>query len=71
MKKILHLTIFLAVVAAVAGGALAFANDLTTPIIEKNQLAAEKESLKILYPEASDFKSVALKGDSNILNLLY
>ena len=37
MKKILHLTIFLAVVAAVAGGALAFANDLTTPIIENWQ----------------------------------
>ena len=71
MKKILHLTIFLAVVAAVAGGALAFANDLTTPIIEKNQLAAEKESLKILYPEASDFKSVALKGDSKTIQKIF
>ena len=28
MKKILHLTVFLALIAALAGGALAFANNL-------------------------------------------
>ena len=42
MKKILHLTVFLALIAALAGGALAFANNMTAPVIAANELAAEK-----------------------------
>ena len=54
MKKILHLTVFLALVAALAGGALGYANSLTAPIIEENELKAEKETLIKLYPDVSD-----------------
>ena len=50
MKKIIHLTLFLAIVSAIAGGALAFANQITQPIITANAEAAEKESLIQLFP---------------------
>ena len=33
MNKIVHLGLFLAIVSAVAGGALAFANQMRTPMI--------------------------------------
>lgn len=60
MKKILHLTIFLALVAAIAGGALAYANSLTAPVIAYNAELAEKESLLEMYPDAdlADFESI-------------
>lgn len=53
MKKILHLTVFLAVVGALSAGVLSYVNDLTAPIIEEQKLAAVKESLEVLYPGAS------------------
>ena len=51
MKKIIHLTVFLALIAAIAGAALGLANSLTAPVIAKNELAAEKETLKKIYPD--------------------
>lgn len=55
-----YLAIFLAVVAAIAGGALSFANSMTAPVIKSNDEKAEKASLLEMYPEASvdDFKVV-------------
>lgn len=53
MKKILHLTVFLALVGALSAGVLSYVNDLTAPIIEEQKLAAVKESLEVLYPGAS------------------
>lgn len=53
MKKIIHLTLFLAIVSAIAGGALAFANQVTLPIITANKEATEKQSLLELYPGSS------------------
>ena len=50
MKKIIHLTLFLAIVSAIAGAALAFANQMTAPIIAANEEATEKASLLELYP---------------------
>lgn len=69
MKKILHLTIFLAVIAAIAGGALAFANDVTAPIIEKNALASEQKNLKKLFPDADSFQSVEVKKNAKYANI--
>lgn len=68
MKKVLHLTFFLALVAAIAGGALAFANSLTAPIVAANALAAEKENLKLIFPDAadSDFEEVNVKDSETI-----
>lgn len=59
-NNILHLTLFLAIVSALAGGALAFANNLTAPIIAENAEKAEKQTLLEMYPEAdlSDFETI-------------
>lgn len=54
MKKILHLTLFLALISGIAGIALGFANDMTAPVIEANNLKAEKENLKVIYPDVAD-----------------
>ena len=65
MKKILHLTVFLALIAALAGGALAFANNMTAPVIAANELAAEKETLKEIYPDVSDDAFVKVKDNAS------
>ncbi len=49
MKKIIHLTVFLAIIAALAGAALGFANSVTAPVIAENALKAERETLKVIY----------------------
>ncbi len=54
MNKTLKLTLFLAIVSAIAGAALGFANNVTAPIIAENALKAEKATLKIIYPDVSD-----------------
>lgn len=63
MKKILHLTVFLALISAIAGGALAAVNTMTAPIIEEAAIASEKANLELIYPGA-DFKAVELSGDT-------
>lgn len=60
----LYLAVFLAIVAALAGGALALANNLTAPIIAENGLRAEKETLLEMYPDASLEEFVAVDADS-------
>ena len=45
MNKILKLGVFLAVVSAIAGGALAFANEMTAPVIAANNEKTEKAAL--------------------------
>ena len=53
MKKIIHLTVFLAVVGALSAAVLSSVNNLTAPIIEAQKLAAVQESLELLYPGES------------------
>lgn len=53
MKKVIHLTIFLAIVAALAGAALGFANHMTAPVIAKNDQLAETQTLHKIYKDAS------------------
>lgn len=69
MKKILHLTIFLAVISALAGGALAFANEMTSPIIAENAMAAEKKNLAKMFPGVNDFTPVDVKKADHILKI--
>ncbi len=73
MNKIVHLALFLAIVSAVAGGALAFANQLTSPIIAENNAKQEKESLLAMYPDASEdeFKQVDTSFDSKTVQKVY
>ncbi len=69
MKKIVSLTLFLALISALAGGSLAAVNSVTAPIIEENKIAVEKESLEQLYPGA-EFKIVEFKdADPAIQNI--
>lgn len=72
-NNIVKLAIFLAVVSALAGGALAWANNLTAPIIEANNEKAEKEVLQQMYPKASldDFKPVEYTGDNASIDTIY
>lgn len=74
MNKIVHLTLFLAISSAVAGGALAYANKITAPIIAENEEKQEKESLQEMYPDASltDFEEIDLsKIDSTTITKAY
>lgn len=63
-NNIVHLTLFLGITAAIAGGALSFANQLTAPVIKANETKAEKESLLKMYPDASvnDFEVIEDDG---------
>ena len=73
MNKIAHLTIFLSIVSAVAGGALALANQMTAPVIAANNERLEKESLQKMYPEASesDFELVQLETENANIQKVY
>lgn len=73
MKKILHLTIFLAVVSALAGGALSWANNLTAPVIAANKEREEKQVLLEMYPTANvdDFHIVDVTVDNASVNKVY
>lgn len=73
MKNILHLTLFLAIVSAVAGGALAWANQLTAPVIQANNERAEKQILLEMYPDAQvdDFHIVDYTVDNPSVNRIY
>lgn len=53
MKKTIHLTVFLAVVAALCTGVLATVNMFTKDIIAEQNASAETAALKELYPDAS------------------
>lgn len=59
MKKILQLTIFLAVVAALSTGVLAFANYLTKDKIAEQAAGAETAALNELYPDAQDITVIS------------
>lgn len=57
MNKILKLTLFLAIVAGLSGGALSFVYQMTDPIIQEQKIASEKENLVKIYPSA-EFKAI-------------
>jgi Na+-translocating ferredoxin:NAD+ oxidoreductase subunit G len=67
MKKIISLTLFLALASALAGAVLAGVNSITSPIIEEQKIAAVKASLQEIFPGASDFKEVASFTDASDL----
>ncbi|MBQ0065161.1 MAG: FMN-binding protein [Firmicutes bacterium] len=74
MNKITHLTLFLGIVSALAGGALAFANQLTAPIIAENEAKAAAENLMVMYPELDPaaIEKVDISGiDSKTIEEVY
>lgn len=65
IKKALHFALFLAIISALAGGALAFVNGITSPIIAENAIAAEKANLQIIFPTATSFAPMEVKDDES------
>lgn len=70
MKKIIKLVVFLAFVSGLSGLCLSLVNDVTKPIIEEQKLAAVKENLEVLYPNAEFAEETAkLDAKSAIQNI--
>lgn len=57
MKKIITLTLFLAIVAGLSGAALSFVYQMTDPVIQEAKIASEKENLVKIYASA-EFKAI-------------
>ncbi len=53
--KIVKMGLFLAIVAALAGGALAGVNSITAPIIAEKAVASERANLELIFPNTSEF----------------
>ncbi len=53
--KIIKMGLFLAVVAALAGGALSAVNSVTAPIIAENAIASERANLVLIFPNTDEF----------------
>ncbi len=64
--KILKLTVFLAVVGALAGGLLSFVNSITEPIIEAQGMAAELANLEVIFPDA-EFEEIEFVDESGLI----
>ncbi|MFV0380377.1 MAG: FMN-binding protein [Anaerorhabdus sp.] len=70
MKKIIYLACFLALISAIAGGALTAVNNLTSPIILEKSIAAEKENLELIFPGGT-FGEVEFTDDTGLIKGLY
>ena len=62
MKKSLQSTLVLVCICAAISLLLAVTNEITAPIIEKNQSAAANEALLVVMPDGRDFASVDLSA---------
>lgn len=60
----IYLGCFLAITAAIAGGALYAANAATAPVIARNAENAEKQSLLEMYPDANLDEFVKVDGEA-------
>lgn len=70
MKKIIQLTLFLAIISAIAGGALAYVNSVTEPIITANALKEVEASLEEFFP-GSKFTEGTLAGETEFITNVY
>lgn len=70
MNKIVKLAVFLGLVSAIAGGALAAVNDLTAPIIDEKKAAASQGALLEIFPDAK-FSEVEFTDETGIIQSVY
>ena len=63
--KIIKMALFLAIISSVAGGALAFVNGLTAPIIAEKSIAAERANLEIIFPDTASFLPLEVTNDES------
>ena len=69
MKKIIHLTLFLAIISALAGGVLGYVNQITDPTIQEKKIAAVKASLLAIFPSTDEFKEVTIEDNDAVENV--
>lgn len=67
MKKIIHLTLFLAIISALAGGILGYVNSITSPIIAEKKIAAVKASLQEIFPSATEFAEITIDENDMVV----
>ena len=65
MNKTVKLTLFLAIISALATGVLAAVNSVTAPIIAANEAGAQTAEIEKLYPNASSFEAVEFEADAD------
>ncbi|MDD2591571.1 MAG: FMN-binding protein [Erysipelotrichaceae bacterium] len=70
MKRIIYLACFLAAISAIAGGILAFVNDMTYERINEMAIASEKENLVKIYPSGA-FEEVTFSEDSGLIEKVF
>ena len=68
--KIAKLTLFLALISALAGSILAYVNNLTAPLIADQGHAAEKINLEIIFPE-SEFTTISYEDETGLIQDVY
>ena len=52
--KTVKITLFLAIVACLSGLSIGLVNSFTSPIIEQNAIAAEKQNLELIFPNGNN-----------------
>jgi len=70
MKRIIYLACFLGIISALAGGILAYVNDVTYEKINEIAIASEKANLIKLYPNGA-FEEVTFNDDSGLIKKVF
>lgn len=69
MKDSLKLGMILFLITAICTGLLGAVNQITTPIIDRNNITAEQEAMKALLTDATDFTQIEDITDETIKKL--
>ena len=68
--KTVKITLFLAIVACLSGLSIGLVNSFTSPIIEQNAIAAEKQNLELIFPNGN-FTAVDYTDDDGVITGVY
>ena len=68
--KTVKITLFLAIVACLSGLSIGLVNSFTSPIIEQNAIAAEKQNLELIFPNGN-FTAVDYIDDDGVITGVY
>ncbi len=71
MKKIIQVSLFLAIISALSGALLSTVNGLTSPIIEERKIAAVRETLESIFPGAAEYREVSVDDPSGAVVNVY
>ncbi|MDD2400739.1 MAG: RnfABCDGE type electron transport complex subunit G [Clostridia bacterium] len=65
MRKVLKLSLFLLIVASIAGFSISYVNGITDPLIEQQNAEKKQSSFNDVYPGADDVKDESKKYITN------